>query len=311
MINKIRRYWNQNRKRIILGIAMIVFIILIIQVLNQMAKQNNKKEKVVENNVIQDLPTESIITGEKVDVNLTQANVEIIDQFIKACNDKDMNLAYSFLTQECKEALYPTVNDFIERYYKFVFDDVKTYKIENYRNSSPYYTYDVKFYTDTISTGKVQDNGIYQDYITINKETGKMNINQLIYAKDINKSNESDGVEITVLRQYIYKDYEEYSLEINNKTDKEIMIDSREKNKGVYVVESDNATYRAFLNEIATNLYNVPSYFSREYKIKFNKMYKTGVTAEKIVFTQIVPDYELFKNQQEVEKKRIKVEVEL
>lgn len=310
MMNKIRRYWNQNRRKIIFGVIMIAFIILIIQILNEMAKRDIKNE-VSKENIISDLPTQSIITGEKVDVKITEENVNSIDQFIKACNNKDTSLAYSFLSDECKEALYSTEEAFVQYYYNYVFDDIKTYKIENYRNANPYYTYDVKFYTDTISTGKVQDSNIYQDYITVNKQTNKLNINQLIYGKDIQKSSESDGVKITVLKQYIYKGYEEYQIEISNNTDKEIMIDSREENRSVYVVETDNASYSAFLNEIASNLYNIPSYFSRKYRIKFNKIYKANVTPKKIVFTQIVPDYEQFKNQQEVEKKRIRIEVEL
>ena len=310
MMNKIRRYWNQNRKKIILGVMVIVFIIVIVQVLNELAKQNYKTENVVKEN-IEELPTQSIITGEKVNVETTKENIDLVDQFIKACNDKNIALAYSFLSEECKEILYQTQEMFEQYYYNFVFDEKKTYKIENYRNMDPYYTYDVKFYTDNISTGKIQESGIYQDYITINKQTNKMNINQLIYGKSINKTNESQGIKITVLKQYVYKDYEEYEIEIENTTEKEIMIDSRQKNRSIYVLESDNASYSAALNEIASNLYNIPSYFSRKYKIKFNKMYKTGVTAKKIVFTQIVPDYELFKNQQEIEKERIKIEIEL
>ena len=49
-MNNIIRFWNQNRKGIIAGIAAIVFLIVIIQVLNEMARQRNQAQN---ENVIQ------------------------------------------------------------------------------------------------------------------------------------------------------------------------------------------------------------------------------------------------------------------
>ena len=41
-MNKLIRYWNQNRVKIILVVAVIAFLIIVIQLLNQVARENNK-----------------------------------------------------------------------------------------------------------------------------------------------------------------------------------------------------------------------------------------------------------------------------
>ena len=43
-MNKIIRYWNQNRKQIIIVIAIIAFIIIMLRVINNLAKQINKSK---------------------------------------------------------------------------------------------------------------------------------------------------------------------------------------------------------------------------------------------------------------------------
>ena len=115
-MHKIRSFLNRNRKMIILVLGGIVFLILILQMLNFVAKQtiknNNKnKDNTTTNN---NLPTTSKITGEKTNTKVAQSNKNIIEKFVDYCNKANISSAYEMLTDECKNTLYKTENDFKE-----------------------------------------------------------------------------------------------------------------------------------------------------------------------------------------------------
>lgn len=315
-MNNIIRFWNQNRKGIIAGIAAIVLLIVIIQALNQMAKK--QKEKQYENKIElteeeKELPTESIIGDDKIGIDTTKSNVKIIEEFIKKCNNNDIEGAYLMLTEECKDALFRTQEDFKNGYYNIIFKNKKLANIEYLTSSNKKYTYQVKFYEDILSTGKSESTNSYQDYITIdeNSTNGKLNINSLIYKKDINKSTELAGIKITVLSQEVYKENEKYEIKIENNTDKRILIDTREKSKSVYLIGSNNVTYNSYISEIASSLYEIPANFYSNYKIRFNKTYTSGVKTTGIEFSDIVLDYEKYKQNPKEVKERLRIKVNL
>ena len=140
-MNKIIRMWNQNRKKIIIIALGVVFIFAIIQVLNQVAKEEIQK-KANNNNVssvqnYQKLPTTSSRTGEVVSEEKTKTNVNIIENFVQACNSADTKKAYDLLTDECKNTLFPTEQEFIDNYYNLIFKTKKTIDIENYKKCRP------------------------------------------------------------------------------------------------------------------------------------------------------------------------------
>lgn len=315
-MNNIIRFWNKNRKGIIAGIAAIVLLILAIQGLNQIARmqkeeKNNNKVELTEEE--KKLPTESIIGGENVSIETTKSNVEIIEEFIGKCNNNDIKGAYAMLTDECKEALFTTEENFKKGYYDIVFNSKKIVNIENYISNNKRYTYNVTFYEDILSTGNANSSRSYQDYITIdeNSNNGKLNINSFIYKKEINKQTEVDGIKITIVSQQVYKENEKYEIKIENNTNKRILIDTRTKNKSVYLVGSNNVSYDSYISEIASTLYEIPANFYRTYEIKFNKIYSSGITTRGIVFSDIVTDCEKYKQNAEEVKDRVKISVNI
>ena len=201
-MNNIIRFWNQNRKSIIIGVVAIVFLLIIIQVLDEMARIEKEKGQ----NVIilteeeKKLPTQSIIGGESVSIETTKSNVEIVEEFIEKCNNKDVEGAYSMLTDECKEVLYKTKENFKKGYLDVIFKNNRIVNIENFISNNNRYTYRVDLYEDILSTGNAQSKDSYIDYITIDEKSknGKLNINSFIYKQDINKYSEKDGIKITI-----------------------------------------------------------------------------------------------------------------
>ena len=95
------RYWNHNRKKIIIVIAIIAFIFILIRILDGYYKNKS----INSNSTVIDMtkPIQSVITGQKVDEKVTDKNMNCIDQFINYENNKEYEKAYSLLTDDCKE----------------------------------------------------------------------------------------------------------------------------------------------------------------------------------------------------------------
>ena len=82
-MNKLIRYWNQNRVKIILVVAVIAFLIIVIQLLNQVARENNKANNTKKENVVEGLPTESII-------NVVEKVCQKLDKLFQQKKQKSM-----------------------------------------------------------------------------------------------------------------------------------------------------------------------------------------------------------------------------
>ena len=91
-MRKIIRYWNQNRKQIIIVIAIIAFIIIMLQVVNELLKPTKESNQNNNNSTISDLqkPTQSAITGQNVTEETSKENTDIIKSFIDYCNSSEM-----------------------------------------------------------------------------------------------------------------------------------------------------------------------------------------------------------------------------
>ena len=313
-MNNIIRLWNQNRKGIIAGIVVIVLLIIFTRLLNQMAKNKLEEQsniKIAEEK--EDLPTKSIIGGETLGEEVTKSNVEIIESFIEKCNSGDVTGAYQMLTDECKKSVFTTEENFKNGYYNIIFKNKKVANIENFTSGKKRYTYRVTLNEDILSTGNIKKSSNYQDYITVyeNSENGKLNINSFIYSKEINKEKEKDGIKITILSQEIYKENEKYKIKIENNTSKKILIDSRETNKTIYLVGDNNVTYNSNISELSSALLEIPANFYRTYEIKFNKIYSTGIGTKGIVFSDIIADYEKYKQTPDEIEERVSIGINI
>lgn len=236
-MNKIIRIWNQNRGKIIITALIVVFFFIIIRALNGVAKKrleqrnNNANTTWIEE---EEIPNKSILTGEKVNNQTTKTNVSIIEDFVEKCNSNAIDNAYELLSEGCKDVLFPTKERFIKDYYNVIFTEIRTINIENYKNSSKGNTYKVTFYGDVLGSGSISSKDYYQDYITVESKSNKLNINSLITTNEINKKIEQNGIAVTVAKQKIYVDYEIYEIKVQNNTNKEICLDTRKSSKSVY-----------------------------------------------------------------------------
>ena len=307
-MHNIIRFYNQNRKQIIRAILIIAFIIILIQLLNYFAKlnNNNNQSSIISNDTYSIgnsgivVSNKSAISGTNVSGNKLKEDINVINEFIDSCNDGNISKAYNLITDECKEEMYPTENDFYNNYYISIFNNTKLdYTVENWVED----TYEVKFLEDILSTGNVNENGNKQDYITVVEQNDqfKININNYIGRYDINKESNYKNIKSTVIKKDTYMDYEIYTIKIQNNTGKRILLDTKEKTNSIYLLNNNDAKLYAMSNEIMDNELLLENNYINTISIKFNSTYSSSNTIKKLVFSNVILDYNNYLNSEDKE----------
>lgn len=289
-MNKIIRYWNQNRKKIIIIIAIIAFIIIMLNVINYMFKQMYNSPENVELNIEdRQKPTQSVITGQNVSKDITEENINIIKEFVDYCNNNETEKAYELLSNDCKAEFNNDINTFISNYYKRNFQTKKTYDLELMFSETGSYTYKTIYYDENIlATGGATSNN-FEDYLTIINQDGekKLNINGFIKKQEINQSQTTDGVQITIKNKKVYRDYEQYRISINNNTQNTISISDGQNSEDICLLDKNNVKYVSFLHEIPLYSLSIKPKRTTELDITFNKIYDTYRIMTKMQFSNI------------------------
>ena len=117
-------WYNRNRKKIWTSILAIIIISLIAYGLINMTTNNSTStrptsERQIDTNSLNSVILESeksVISGQSI--NIDEKEMSAIDDFISNCNSGKIAEAYSLISNECKEEMYPEINNFEEFYYK-------------------------------------------------------------------------------------------------------------------------------------------------------------------------------------------------
>ena len=304
-MNRFIRYFNQNRVKIIIAILIVAFIIILVQAINNILKEMQTEEEPTEP-VIQDSsrPVESVITGEELTEETTDNNLNVIGQFVGFCNNQEYENAYNLLSQDCKDAVYSTLDSFVTDYCNKVFTTNMSYNLELWYNASNAYTYRILYFENNIlSTGNINPTNNIEDYITVTEsEDGyKLNINNFIERETINKSQNIEGTEITITinDRYIYRSYERYTITVRNNTDKTILLSEGTNGNDICLVDSNEVEYDSIINEVSlANLELTPG-VERTLDIRFYKMYNLYRTINSISFKNIILDKNTFEQDAE------------
>lgn len=296
---KFMRYFNQNRKAIYKFILIIVFVLLIIKLFNTIAFQqtqsriNNFNSLKNDNVIVQNTPiisNQSAIDGGQVDTEKLDIAQELINKFIDFCNESKIDDAYDLISKNCKDELFETVEIFKTDYYDIIFNnELKLFNIENWINN----TYKVDIFNDVLATGSITDE--YTDFITVikqgNEDEYKLNIKRYIGKRTINKETELENVKVKVLNKNIYMDYELYDIEIFNNSENDILMDTKNDTKTVYLKDTKGAKYFAFTNEINDNEFIVRKDKSKNIKLKFSNDYSSSRKIKNLVFSKSILNY--------------------
>lgn len=313
--SNLRRSMVDNRYKILVIIIGAILIFAVIQLFNNMAKNSstNSTNVTINKNTYQ--PTDTVIYGGDIPEKEQEINNNVIDTFIGYCNNKEIEKAYNLLTVECKSLVYPKIEYFENNFINKIFNTKKIYNLQSwitYRGSD---TYKVKILEDILSTGKLIEEETIEDYYTIVNQNGeyKLNINSYIGRKNINKEQETDSLKISVISKDVYMNYEIYNIQVQNKTNNTIFLDSKQDTKSVYLTGSGTNTFRAFIYELGDATLTLNARQTKYISIKFNKVYNPNVEVGKMVFSNIINNYDEYKqttNKQEY-KNITKMEIEL
>lgn len=312
-MNRLIRWYNKNRKVLWLIIVVAIIVIRVPKALNEYAKdKKNVSSSIVNNTTTYNNSNYSVISEETVKEEKNTENIELINNFIDYCNNGNIDKAYETLSNNCKEVLYPTLNDFKNKYYNTIFKDKKSYDIQAWFSNIGCHTYKINLKEDILSTGNVNSTSI-EDYYTIVYEDNnyKLNVNSYIGNVEINKVNETDAIKISVLSKDIFMDYEIYNINVENRTGKSILLDSLENTNNMYLEDSEELRYDAYSHELVIEELRVREV--KDVSIKFNKRYTTEREIERIVFSNIILDYDTYTiyNKKADYKDRIELEIEL
>lgn len=293
----IRFYYN-NRLKIWAIIIAIIFVIVLIQILNNVAKEEIDKnakeidEKQHENVVSYDEESKSIATGGTVNENYQNRFGKLLDNFLTACIEHKPEEAYTYLSTEVKNLMYQTETIFKDSYYKGKFEGNKQYSFQSWSSNENEYIYLVKIFDNMLATGTSSETNYIEDYITIVPEGDslKVNVNGFIGRKNLYKENENDLLTAKVSVADIYIDKQIYTLNLKNKTNERIMLDTRKSTKTTYLTDANNVKTYALLYENNEEDLILEPQESKTIKVKFNESYNNDLNIKGITFSNIIKE---------------------
>ena len=280
MFNKLFRKYNQNIRTIWIVIIFVALFFILLQTIFSVIRNMRRTEQEQElNNYYQsqlnsETSNTEISNNEKPveipnDVAITSSSESIINQFVKLCNENKLNEAYDIISQDCKEVLYPTINDFKNNYYNKIFNMPRSARVENSMYEGEIYK--VTYMTDLLSNGGYSDETTFEDYIYVTREDDepKISLNKFIYIQDINKTASSNEISINILKKRVFIDYEEYQIQISNNTNNEIYITPDERK--IYLLDENDIEYTSNIDEFPTNATLIKPNESKIFDLTFYK----------------------------------------
>lgn len=316
MLNQIIRYFNQNKRKIIIGVAVIAFLIILLITVNSIIGQNQPQENTDPNDyTVTDLekPDESIISDVNLSEETAKINSEIIKSFVEACNNKNYEQAYNLLSAECKEVEYPTLQDFQNDYIKHIMENSVSYQLELWTVYDGHITYRVTFYEgNLLQNGGIPPEENYVDYITLLQEENeiKLNINKFVKREEINKSAKDRDIEIIINARNVYMDYEIYNITFKNYSEKNILINDGQDSNNMFITDQNGNQYISYINEIPLASLGLKPGFQKILNVKFAKAYNTYREVRYITFQNIILDSELHNsNPNDVERLNFRIPI--
>ena len=227
-------------------------------------------------------------------------------RILEVCNWKDCS-------REDKEriisALYRIMKIDVPNYYENKFTGNKQFSFQSWSRSDGLFIYQVRIFDNMLATGQTNDNYIV-DYVTVTVDAGayKLNLNSYLGRKQINARNEDDNLSVQVVRVDRYLDYEIYTLNVQNKNDVGILLDTKRNAYSCYVVDSLGNKFEALLYENRDEDLEFLSNEMKTIQIKFSDAYREGLNINSINFTDIVISDEYSKNS-DVEARSFVIEI--
>jgi len=298
-------WYNANRKSIwkVIGIIVVAFAtIQFVQYIWIQKQIEQKKTNIPNIDTIDSIQAQlnsitleeerATVSGEKITSGKVNA-LEVIDTFANYCNNQKVNEAYSLLSEECKNEMYPKIENFRDGYYNIIFlGKKKNISVENWTKN----IYKVKYMDDALSSGIYEQENTIQDYITIiTDEAGelKLNINNYIGKEKIEKETEVYDIKVKLLEKDTYMDYTTCTFEITNNSENTILLNDSNQPDGMYLEDANGVKYTAYTHELAEAELRLSPKKVKRIKIKYYSKYVSNKTIKNIVFNRVIIENKL------------------
>ena len=307
-MNKYIRWFNQNLRNIIKYIIIILSVIVGIWLVNYVVKMFNENNKdIVLSDSIKEMgdPFDrdyDTIQNEKKDSNQFETETNVIKSFLDFCNGGKVEEAYNLLTNECKEIFYPDINIFKTQYIDKNFSSNKNYDYKVWTNN----TYLIEIRDDIMATGIYSDSFYTEDYYTIIND--KININGYVKRILINKEYVKDRIQLLVESIDQFMDYTVCNIKIVNSSSSDIILDIKEKENGIVLVDDNDLQYNYLSQELSEDDLLIDKNQTKSLGLKFNISYRAHIKFTSIIFENITEKSELAEDQY-IKWGKIRVEI--
>ena len=296
----IRDFWillnekyQRNKSVIWFIIAIVVLFILVMRNIDKISSTTGGSSEgsttsgsVSNEEQISEIVNESEDDYEKIqekiqDVSMTKE--DFINFFVQLCNSGKVDTAYEYLSDECKEALYPTKQSFIDNYYSVIFKISKECEITKVKND----TYKVIYTNDLISTGGNGSNeGEMIDYITY-VSGGKLNVSNFIESAESISTSIAPYFTVYVDQKQTYFDHVVYNIRVKNNTKADIYIND-EDNNNLYIEAENGGTYMLDASSLFDSDYLVPAGKEKSIELTFYINYAKDSDATSMCLGNII-----------------------
>lgn len=317
MLNNLFRKYNQNKRGVWTIIIVIVFSYIVLQAIYGLLRNNKEKRKeelinqINENTQISsnnNLENNSQNINSEITTDTTRKNSkELIEQFVKYCNNNQIEDAYSMISKDCKSVLFPNINTFKNNYIKKIFNKNKTAKVEKeiYGNG----IYKVTYMNNILQSGGKSDKQIIDYiYVTDEGENKVLSLNKFLYIKEIGIESKNKKINIEVVKKQIFIDYEIYTIKITNNTENEILIANQNDVNNINLTDENDVKYSSYIDELATETLVVQQNGTKTINIKFNKTFNTDRIINYMNFN-VIMDYNAYTKGQDFETLKYSVQL--
>lgn len=289
-------FWRDYKEKII-QVAKVLGILILIATSASMIFTFNKSGSNIEEEPEKIYkPQEVAISGGEISKEKFEKENNLVEEFVKFCNEQKFEDAYNLLTEECKQKLYPTLQDFKNKYCNIIFDEKREYSLQGWITSRYYNTYKVNFTEDFMATGVYSGIEKYEDYITVvtdkkNSDNKKVNINNYIGTEELSKQTKTDIVEAEALYADTYLEYINCAIKVKNITDNEIVLDNLNNYEGIKLYTTNGIKYRIDGSDLRKFDLTIRPGQAKVIILQFRKQYGSDTVIKSINFANVITNY--------------------
>ena len=307
----LNNYLSKNKKKILIIVGITAGVILSVQAADRFAAWQDRaraerelamlEQQAIreessggENTTFLQRPdTSPVLSTNNIQRTQAQENVQAISEFITHANNGRVEDAYNMLSEETRQMHFSTVQEFQRNYVNRIFTQNRMYEIVLWASERNLHTYRVTFMEDILASGNIGNTNRITDYITVIRNSDgelSLNLNSYIGRRQITQTGRREGIEITVLYADIFMDYQTYTIEVSNTSNRLILLNNKTDVNTMFLQDNNENRYTARLHEIDDADLVIGTNITRRLTIRFNKVYGTQREIRSIWFTNIIMD---------------------